>query len=156
MLLHLGSKPVLVASSSDTAARQIMKTHDLFFVNRPESSIADRLFHGSKDVAFSPYGNYISWLAWVNRFNGLDSKVEKSVKQIDRFLEGVIEEHIKKGKGEAESDCTTVARCQDFVDNLIEIKKENTMGFALDRDAMKAIILVWLLFIIEVCSLMIL
>ena len=58
MLLHLGSKPVLVASSSDTAARQIMKTHDLFFVSRPESSIADRLFHGSKDVAFAPYGEY--------------------------------------------------------------------------------------------------
>lgn len=236
MLLHLGSKPVLVASSSD-AACQIMKTHDLFFANRPKSSIADRILYGSKDIAFSPYGeywrqvksisllhllsnrrvqsfqhvreeetslmiekigrmcsssavnlsdmflsltndiicrvalgrkyseeedgrksmetlrvfvellgffdvgSYIPWLAWVNRFNGLDSKVEKSVKQIDGFLEGVIEEHNNKRKGEAETDYTTEERCLDFVDILIEIKKENTAGFALDRDAMKAIIL---------------
>ena len=87
-------------------------------------------------------GNYIPWLAWVNRFNGLDSKVEKAVKQIDGFLEGVIEEHINKRKGEAESDYTSEARCQDFVDILIEINEEKTMGFALERDAMKAIILV--------------
>ncbi|XP_027120267.1 norfluorocurarine oxidase-like [Coffea arabica] len=236
MLLRLGSKAALVASSSD-AACQIMKTHDLFFANRPKSSIAHRLLYGSKDIAFSPYGeywrqvksisvlhllsnkriqssqhvreeetshmiekisqtcssspvnlsdmfltltndiicrvalgrkyseeengrksmeylrifvellgcfdvgNYIPWLAWVNRFNGLDSKMEKAVKQIDGFLEGVIEEHINKRKGEAESDYTSEARCQDFVDIMIEIKRANTIGFALDRDAMKAIIL---------------
>ncbi|KAL3342791.1 hypothetical protein AABB24_026702 [Solanum stoloniferum] len=57
MLLHFGSKPVIVASSVD-AARTIMKTHDLVWSNRPKSSIADRLFYGSKDVAFSPYGEY--------------------------------------------------------------------------------------------------
>ncbi|CDP14648.1 unnamed protein product, partial [Coffea canephora] len=47
-------------------------------------------------------GNYIPSLAWVNRFNGLDSKVKKTVKQIDGFLEGVIEEHMNKRKGKAE------------------------------------------------------
>ncbi|KAL3374482.1 hypothetical protein AABB24_006122, partial [Solanum stoloniferum] len=57
MLLHFGSKPVIVASSVD-AARNIMKTHDLVWSNRPKSSMADGLFYGSKDVAFSPYGEY--------------------------------------------------------------------------------------------------
>ncbi|KAL3374485.1 hypothetical protein AABB24_006125 [Solanum stoloniferum] len=57
MLLHLGSKPVLVASSVE-AAREIMKTHDLVCSSRPKSSLADKLFYGSRDVGFSPYGEY--------------------------------------------------------------------------------------------------
>ena len=87
-------------------------------------------------------GDYIPWLAWVNRFNGLDLKVEKFVKLIDEFLEGVIEEHINKRKGEAENDYSVEARCLDFVDILIEVNKESTIGFALGPDDMKAIILV--------------
>ncbi|KAG5618045.1 hypothetical protein H5410_017869 [Solanum commersonii] len=54
MLLHLGSKPVLVASSVE-AAREIMKTHDLVCSSRPK---ADKLFYGPRDVGFSPYGEY--------------------------------------------------------------------------------------------------
>ncbi|KAM1447134.1 hypothetical protein ACFXTO_006270 [Malus domestica] len=38
MLLHFGSVPVLVVSSAE-AAREIMKTHDLTFSNRPKSTI---------------------------------------------------------------------------------------------------------------------
>ncbi|KAK6795065.1 hypothetical protein RDI58_008518 [Solanum bulbocastanum] len=58
MLLHFGSKPVLVASSVN-AARDIMKTHNLVWSNRPKSSITDGLFYGSKDVAFTSYG--VDW-----------------------------------------------------------------------------------------------
>lgn len=37
--------------------------------------------------------DYIPWLAWVSRVNGLDARAEKVAKQFDDFLEGVIEEH---------------------------------------------------------------
>ncbi|PIN22048.1 Cytochrome P450 CYP2 subfamily [Handroanthus impetiginosus] len=57
MLLHFGRVPILVVSSAD-AACEIMKNQDLIFSNRPKLSIQDRLTYGSKDVAFSPYGNY--------------------------------------------------------------------------------------------------
>lgn len=57
MLVHFGSKPVVVASSAD-AACEIMRTHDLVFANRPKSSMGDRLFYGSKDIAASSYGEY--------------------------------------------------------------------------------------------------
>uniref|UniRef100_A0A0A0LP22 Cytochrome P450 n=1 Tax=Cucumis sativus TaxID=3659 RepID=A0A0A0LP22_CUCSA len=56
-LLRLGSVPTLVVSSSELA-RDIMKTHDLIFANRPKSSISDKLLYGSRDVAASPYGEY--------------------------------------------------------------------------------------------------
>ncbi|KAL1568299.1 unspecific monooxygenase [Salvia divinorum] len=57
MLLHFGKVPVLIASSAE-AAREIMKTQDLIFSNRPELSIPGRLFYDSRDVAFCPYGEY--------------------------------------------------------------------------------------------------
>ncbi|KAG6384738.1 hypothetical protein SASPL_153556 [Salvia splendens] len=57
MLLRLGQVPVLVASSAE-AAREIMKTQDLTFSNRPRLSIPGRLLYNYKDVVFSPYSNY--------------------------------------------------------------------------------------------------
>ncbi|KAK6795068.1 hypothetical protein RDI58_008521 [Solanum bulbocastanum] len=51
------AKPVIVASSVN-AARDIMKTNNLVWSNRPKCKMADRLLYDSKDVAFSPYGEY--------------------------------------------------------------------------------------------------
>lgn len=56
MMLHLGNVPFLVVSSAD-AAREILKTHDAIFSNRPKSSVANGIYE-CKDVAFSPYGEY--------------------------------------------------------------------------------------------------
>ncbi|KAJ0795139.1 putative cytochrome P450 [Helianthus annuus] len=57
MLLHLGSVPTIVASSSE-AAQEIMKTHDLSFASRPNSTILNILLYGCKDLAFAPNGEY--------------------------------------------------------------------------------------------------
>ncbi|KAJ4830887.1 hypothetical protein Tsubulata_011111 [Turnera subulata] len=57
MLLHLGQAPTLVVSSADTA-REVMKTHDTVFSNRPKTTAADIFFYGCVDVGFSPYGEY--------------------------------------------------------------------------------------------------
>lgn len=234
MLLHFGKVRVLVVSSAD-AARQILKTHDLIFANRPKLTPLEKLFYGSKDVATSPYGeywrqiksicvlhllsnrrihsfrnvraeevglmikkieslvssslpvnlsevlytltndvlctvalgrkysaggegvskfrkllgeamelmggfyvgDYISWLGWVCNFNGFNAKLEKTAKGIDDFLDGVVEEHEKRMSncGEVEDD-----HHQDFVDVLLGIQKENTLGFPIDRVSIKAII----------------
>ncbi|KAL7617959.1 hypothetical protein Lser_V15G01077 [Lactuca serriola] len=57
VLIQLGSVPVLVASTAE-AAREILKTHDVIFANRPKLSIPDTLTYGSKNIAFSQYGEY--------------------------------------------------------------------------------------------------
>nr|P37118.1 RecName: Full=Cytochrome P450 71A2; AltName: Full=CYPLXXIA2; AltName: Full=Cytochrome P-450EG4 [Solanum melongena]BAA03635.1 Cytochrome P-450EG4 [Solanum melongena]CAA50645.1 P450 hydroxylase [Solanum melongena] len=231
MLLHFGSKPVIVASSVD-AARDIMKTHDVVWASRPKSSIVDRLSYGSKDVGFSPFGeywrraksitvlhllsntrvqsyrnvraeetanmigkirqgcdssvinlgehlcsltnniisrvalgrtydekesgiehiieqfvellgifnvgDYIPRLEWVNKFTGLDAKVKKVAKELDMFLEIVIEEHIIRKKKE---EYTSTGEAKDFVDVLLEIQNGNETDFPLQRDSLKAILL---------------
>ncbi|MCD7464792.1 hypothetical protein HAX54_053422 [Datura stramonium] len=81
MLLHFGSKPVLVVSSVD-AAREIMKTHDIVCSSRPKSRMADRLLYGSKDVAFSPYGEYWRQIRSVVVFHLLSNKRVRSYHDI--------------------------------------------------------------------------
>uniref|UniRef100_A0A2N9IWB4 Cytochrome P450 n=1 Tax=Fagus sylvatica TaxID=28930 RepID=A0A2N9IWB4_FAGSY len=127
-LLHFGTIPTLVASSANVA-QEIMKTHDLNFANQPKSSIeafakltnaivcrvalGRKYGEGEGGRVFNELlgefvellgvinvGDFIPWLAWVNRVNGLDGRAEKLAKHLDDFLEGVIEEHIdceKKG-----------------------------------------------------------
>ncbi|KAL3506725.1 hypothetical protein ACH5RR_032107 [Cinchona calisaya] len=57
MMLRLGSSPVLIISSND-AAEQVLKTHDIIFANRPKAGFVGRLLYNFKDISFSPYGEY--------------------------------------------------------------------------------------------------
>ncbi|XP_022137055.1 cytochrome P450 71A1-like [Momordica charantia] len=57
MLLKLGHAQTLVVSSAKMA-RELMKTHDLKFSNRPQTMPAKTLLYGFKDVGFAPYGEY--------------------------------------------------------------------------------------------------
>ncbi|XP_035830939.1 cytochrome P450 71A8 [Helianthus annuus] len=57
MLIHLGSVPTLVVSSAD-AAREIMKTHDIIFSDRPAIKLFRQLLCDLKDVSVAPYGDY--------------------------------------------------------------------------------------------------
>ncbi|KAF9601886.1 hypothetical protein IFM89_023950 [Coptis chinensis] len=57
MLVRLGRAPVLIVSSADMA-REIMKTHDVAFANRPFTTAAKIIFYGCTTITFSPYGEY--------------------------------------------------------------------------------------------------
>lgn len=57
MLLHLGSIPTLVVSSS-VAAEEIMKTHDVKFADRVRTYANEKLLYCYKDVSVAPYGEY--------------------------------------------------------------------------------------------------
>ncbi|XP_042040738.1 cytochrome P450 736A117-like [Salvia splendens] len=56
MLLRFGPKPVLVVSSADVA-RQIIKTHDLAFADKPVMEYLNRIFYDGNDVISLPYGD---------------------------------------------------------------------------------------------------
>ncbi|XP_075662715.1 cytochrome P450 736A117-like [Castanea sativa] len=86
-------------------------------------------------------GDYIPWLAWVNRINGLDAKAERVAKQFDDFLEGVIEEHINRKKKGSEDHSLENEDQKDFVDVLLWVQKENMIGSPIDRVCIKALIL---------------
>ncbi|KAI3944580.1 hypothetical protein MKW98_021038 [Papaver atlanticum] len=57
MHLQLGEVPILVVSSP-SVAKQIMKTHDLVFADRPEIYAAKIMLYDCSNVVFSRYGDY--------------------------------------------------------------------------------------------------
>ncbi|XP_045822885.1 cytochrome P450 736A117-like [Trifolium pratense] len=83
-------------------------------------------------------GDYIPWLDWLGKVNGLYSRAEKCAKYLDEFMEQVIEEHIshrlRNVSVDGEDD-------NDFVDVLLSIQKNNAIGFPIDRTSIKALIL---------------
>lgn len=225
MLLHLGSVPTIIVSSADIV-REIIKTHDLNFSNRPELKAMRKLLYGSRDVGSAPHGEYwrqmrsifvlqmlsskrvqsfgsireeetallvkmieecsgpvdlsnmvaetnanaafrstfggkysesengknflglmreymdligtvdigdfIPWLGWISRVNGSDKRLDDAAKRMDEILESVIQERQDQVKDVKE----------DFVDVLIEIYKDRSVDSSIDRDSMKALLLV--------------
>ncbi|KAM7481578.1 hypothetical protein LguiB_006161 [Lonicera macranthoides] len=80
-------------------------------------------------------GDYVPWLWWVDRVSGLFGRVERVAKGIDEFLEGVLSDHMEKKKEECEGEG------KKFVDILLEIQRENKLGFPVSRDTIKALIM---------------
>ncbi|OAY37637.1 cytochrome P450 71B10 [Manihot esculenta] len=57
MFLKLGRVPSVVISSAE-AAKEVLKTHDLYTCSRPFSASTQKLSYNYLDVGFSPYGDY--------------------------------------------------------------------------------------------------
>ncbi|KAJ0795121.1 putative cytochrome P450 [Helianthus annuus] len=88
-------------------------------------------------------GDYIPWLSWVDWIKGCDVRAVKIAAEFDAFLEGVIAEHVDRkklvsGGGGGEDDDEE----KDFVDILLEIESDKDASFVLERDTVKALILV--------------
>ncbi|KAL2932779.1 Cytochrome P450 71A24 [Bienertia sinuspersici] len=81
MLLHFGSKSILIISSPE-GAREILKTQDLSFCNRPKSRVTEKFFYGCKDVGFSPYGEHWRMMKSICIMQLLSNKKVQSIKHI--------------------------------------------------------------------------
>lgn len=57
MLLQMGFTPTLVVSSAEMA-KELMKTHDIVFSNRPAFKASREYLYGGKDIIFGPYSEY--------------------------------------------------------------------------------------------------
>ncbi|XP_024972065.1 cytochrome P450 71A6-like [Cynara cardunculus var. scolymus] len=98
MLIHLGSVPVVVASTPETA-QEILKTHDLEFCYRPKSSISHALSFGSKDIAFSPYGEYWRQIKSISMLQLLSTQRVRSFRQVREEETRVMIDMITKSHG---------------------------------------------------------
>ncbi|KAJ0969445.1 hypothetical protein J5N97_022322 [Dioscorea zingiberensis] len=79
MLLKLGQVPTLVVSSSQMA-REIFKTHDLNFANRPILRATEILVYGGSDMVWAPYGEYWRQMRKICLIDLLSVKRVKSFK----------------------------------------------------------------------------
>ncbi|KAM0012567.1 putative psoralen synthase [Helianthus debilis subsp. tardiflorus] len=100
MMIHLGTAPILVASSVD-AAKKIMKTHDLIFSNRPQQNIPNKLFYACKDIAFSKYEEYWRQVKCIAVLHFLCNKRVYSYQHVRDEEMSLMMEKIRRANGSA-------------------------------------------------------
>ncbi|CAI9108609.1 OLC1v1008255C1 [Oldenlandia corymbosa var. corymbosa] len=92
-------------------------------------------------VATFNVGDYIPWLGWINRINGLESRVNRVAKELDAYFDAVLEEGTFRRRSEAPETIDGDKNQQNFVDVLLDLRHKSAAGLALQRDSLKAIVL---------------
>lgn len=97
-----------------------------------------------------PVGDLIPRLRWVDWLRGLDARVKNTSKQMDRFITKIIEDHLRV-KSDGSDDHKKIC---DFVDVLLslDIDQDDSIGISLDKDSIKALVLVSTLCLTPLCS----
>ncbi|KAJ6724359.1 CYTOCHROME P450 71D10 [Salix viminalis] len=81
MQLQIGEVPTVIISSSE-AAKEVMKTHEINFVDRPHLLVASILLYNRKGFVFAPYGDYWRELRKISILELLSAKRVRSFKSI--------------------------------------------------------------------------
>ncbi|KAK1271777.1 Cytochrome P450 71A9 [Acorus gramineus] len=81
MHLQLGQVPTLVVSSPEFA-REVLKTQDKIFASRPSLKATKILFYGSRDIGFSPYGEYWRQVRKISTLHLFNSKRVQSYRGV--------------------------------------------------------------------------
>ncbi|MED6167487.1 hypothetical protein PIB30_003460 [Stylosanthes scabra] len=99
MHLQLGQISAVIVSSPNMA-REIMKTHDLAFADRPEFLASKITAYGSSDIVFAPYGEYLRQMRKICTLELLSSKKVHSFSYIRQEEVANMIETIFKSAGE--------------------------------------------------------
>nr|XP_043638725.1 cytochrome P450 93A3-like [Erigeron canadensis] len=99
--LLLGSESCIVVSSPETA-KEFLKTHENFYVDRPQNTAITYFSYGLQDFSFAPYGPYWKFMKKVimsELLNVAKVDMRRKVRQneINQFMNN-ISQHAKDGK----------------------------------------------------------
>ncbi|XP_073146334.1 strychnine-11-hydroxylase-like [Henckelia pumila] len=74
--------------------------------------------------------DFFPWLAWINKLNGVDQKIDKNFRDIDNFFNKVIEEHRdpERPKPDQEDIIDVLVRIQKDPNQEIHLKDEHVKG----------------------------
>ncbi|CAA0812522.1 Cytochrome P450 71A25 [Striga hermonthica] len=76
-------------------------------------------------------GEFVPWLAWINRLTGFDAAVNRCARDIDDIIESVLEDHMARKEGMDK---------ENFMDILLGIYRGDVPGVSIDRITVKAMI----------------
>ncbi|PIA50634.1 hypothetical protein AQUCO_01200086v1 [Aquilegia coerulea] len=118
MLLYLGQTPALIVSSAD-AAKEVIKTQDFNFCNRPRMSFAERLFVSNKDLAFSPYGEYWKQMRKISALHLLSGHRVESFRTIREEEANIMIDKIRECCSSASSAVNLSEIIFSFTNNVV-------------------------------------
>ncbi|CAL9109584.1 unnamed protein product [Musa acuminata var. zebrina] len=144
--LRLGSVRCVVASSAATA-KELLRTHDLSFSDRPPSKAVSYLTYGLSDFSFAPYGAY--W-RFMKKLCSQERRAIDVGGELIRFTNNVISRMTmsrrcsgSEGESGENLDLQGFDRRleDDLLDMLIDISEDASAEARLTRDNIKAFIL---------------
>jgi len=80
--------------------------------------------------------DFFPGLGWLNKFSGLQSRLEKNFRDMDSFYEQVIKEHVVESSERAGADH------EDVVDVLLKVQKDPNQVIAISDNHIKGVLVV--------------
>ncbi|KAG8378730.1 hypothetical protein BUALT_Bualt07G0015600 [Buddleja alternifolia] len=136
-------KKIVVLELMTTKRVQIFGVQEVaLMIDRFKSAV----HHGKSDGEFQEILNEIQHLvgefniadcfprmAWLNKFNGVERKLDKNFRDLDEFLDKVINEHVDAKRTERDHE--------DLIDVLLRIQKDPDQTFTLNNEQLKGVII---------------
>ncbi|KAK4274831.1 hypothetical protein QN277_018001 [Acacia crassicarpa] len=79
------------------------------------------------------FTDYIPWLAWIDRIRGLQSRLDKTFKQLDMFYQQVIDDHMNPRNPQTDQ--------KDVIDVFLQIMNDHSTSVDLTMDHIKALLM---------------
>lgn len=76
--------------------------------------------------------DYFPWLTWLNKFNGLEARLDKCFRELDSFYDEVIEEHLDPERPQTEHE--------DVVDLLLQVQSDPNQAMKINNDQIKGVL----------------
>ncbi|RDX93247.1 Cytochrome P450 71D8, partial [Mucuna pruriens] len=115
MHLQLGEISAVIVSSPNMA-KEIMKTRDLAFAQRPKFLSSDIMAYGSMDIAFAPYGDY--WRQ-MRKICMLELLSAKKVQSFSHIREEEVAKLIETIQSSAGASINLTSRINSFTSTLV-------------------------------------
>ncbi|MED6170198.1 hypothetical protein PIB30_028583 [Stylosanthes scabra] len=75
--------------------------------------------------------DFIPFLGWIDRLNGMHKRLDRIFKKLDKFYQEVIDEHMDPNRDTSNGE--------DIIDALLQLKKHQSLSFDLTIDHIKAL-----------------
>ncbi|KAK7390171.1 hypothetical protein VNO78_25470 [Psophocarpus tetragonolobus] len=79
------------------------------------------------------FSDYIPFFGWIDKLRGLHARLERNFKELDKFYQEVIDEHMDPNRETTEN--------KDIIDVLLQLKKQRSFSVDLTDDHIKAVLM---------------